>query len=176
MASILGDGMRKVIYKGQEYFFNPYDDMDYKKICFSVNDIKKALLLDFSSYKKDGRVQKVLSQDLEREAQENFDKRESELTDALVDFLNISDDELNIPANGADEPTQGRISTPQRALFALLVKKNYMGFDSKNKLFTAINADLQREGITTKDIKYDTLNKLFDDSLEISKQIFPNKN
>lgn len=176
MVSILGGGMRKVRYKGQEYSFNPYNDIDYKKICFSVNDIKKALLLDFSSYKKNGRVQKILSQDLEHEAQENFDKREVELIEALGDILNISDDKLKIPVNGRDEPTQGRISTPQRALFALLVKKNYMGFDSKNKLFTAINADLQNEGITTKDIKYDTLNKLIDDSLEISKQIFPSKN
>lgn len=73
------------------------------------------------------------------------------------------------------EPKQARIQRHHRALFALLVNKNYKGFDTRNSLFNAINADLKLNGITSDETKFDTYNKLIDNDLFKRLEIFPNK-
>lgn len=73
------------------------------------------------------------------------------------------------------EPKQIRIQRHHKALFALLVKKNYNGFDTRNSLFNAINADLKSNGIIGNEVKFDTYNKLIDDELFKQLEIFPNK-
>lgn len=69
----------------------------------------------------------------------------------------------------------GRISSPQKQLFALLVKKCYPNLDSRNKLFDVINADLKALKIRNNDISADTFYKLIDESNDIIKAIFPPK-
>lgn len=69
----------------------------------------------------------------------------------------------------------GRISSPQKQLFALLVKKCYPKLDSRNKLFDVINADLKESGIRNTNIAADTFYKLIDESNDIIKAIFPPK-
>ena len=69
----------------------------------------------------------------------------------------------------------GRISSPQKQLFALLVKKCYPKLDSRNKLFDVINADLKDSEIRNTDISADTFYKLIDESNDIIKAIFPPK-
>lgn len=69
----------------------------------------------------------------------------------------------------------GRISSPQKQLFALLVKKCYPKLDSRNKLFDVINADLKESGIRNTNIAVDTFYKLIDESNDIIKAIFPPK-
>lgn len=71
-----------------------------------------------------------------------------------------------------------RISQPQRDIFTLLTVKNYPDYQSRNRLFEAINADLRANGITTKDIKYSTLDKLIDENIRTGSPIrspFPPK-
>lgn len=71
-----------------------------------------------------------------------------------------------------------RISQPQRDIFTLLTVKNYPDCQSRNRLFEAINADLRANGITTKDIKYSTLDKLIDENIRTGSPIrspFPPK-
>lgn len=70
---------------------------------------------------------------------------------------------------------KGRISSPQKQLFALLVKKCYGGIKTRNKLFEVINADLKEEGISTNRIRADTFYRLIDESNDITKAIFPPK-
>ena len=70
---------------------------------------------------------------------------------------------------------KGRISSPQKQLFALLVKKCYPKLDSRNKLFDVINADLKESGIRNTNIAADTFYKLIDESNDIIKAIFPPK-
>ncbi|WP_324700074.1 hypothetical protein VA608_05055 [Pasteurella multocida] len=81
--------------------------------------------------------------------------------------------------NTIDSPdaieAKGRISLPQKQLFALLVKKCYSGMDSRNKLFEVINADLKEQGIRNTEIKADTFYKLIDESVDFTKSIFPPK-
>jgi hypothetical protein len=69
----------------------------------------------------------------------------------------------------------GRISSPQKQLFALLVKKCYPKLDSRNKLFDVINADLKESGIRNTNIAADTFYRLIDESNDIIKAIFPPK-
>ena len=61
-----------------------------------------------------------------------------------------------------------RISSPQRAIFSLLVMKCYPNHSTRNELFNAINAELKSNGITTKDLKYTTLDRLIDEDLRIN--------
>lgn len=70
---------------------------------------------------------------------------------------------------------KGRISSPQKQLFALLVKKCYSGIKTRNKLFEVINADLKAEGISTNRIATDTFYRLIDEDSDITKAIFPPK-
>ncbi|HEA3272393.1 hypothetical protein [Pasteurella multocida] len=63
--------MKRVIYKNKEYEMNPYGMPDYENICFKINDIKKALKLDFSTYKNDGVIREV--ECLEREDNNQID-------------------------------------------------------------------------------------------------------
>lgn len=75
-----------------------------------------------------------------------------------------------------NEPTQGRISQPQRDLMTLLVMNCYDERQSRNDLFNAINADLREKGIRTSEIKYSTLDKLIDEEIRINnKSPFPPK-
>ncbi|MCI7718054.1 MAG: SlyX protein [[Pasteurella] aerogenes] len=74
-----------------------------------------------------------------------------------------------------DTGTKERISSQQKQLFALLVKKCYSGMDSRNKLFEVINADLKEQGIRNTEIKADTFYKLIDESADFTKSIFPPK-
>lgn len=69
----------------------------------------------------------------------------------------------------------GRISSPQKQLFALLVKKCYPDISSRNRLFDVINADLKDSEIRNTDISADTFYKLIDESNDIIKAIFPPK-
>lgn len=73
------------------------------------------------------------------------------------------------------EPKQVRIQRHHKALFALLVNNNYKGFDTRNSLFNAINADLKLNGIIGNEVKFDTYKKLIDDDLFKQLEIFPNK-
>ncbi|WGE91810.1 hypothetical protein [Actinobacillus genomosp. 1] len=61
-----------------------------------------------------------------------------------------------------------RISSPQRAIFSLLVMKCYPNHSTRNELFNAINVELKSNGITTKDLKYPTLDRLIDEDLRIN--------
>ncbi len=70
---------------------------------------------------------------------------------------------------------KGRISSPQKQLFALLVKRCYSDIKSRNKLFDVINADLKSLEIRNDDISADTFYKLIDESNDIIKAIFPPK-
>ncbi|MCQ1857024.1 hypothetical protein O3886_00950 [Haemophilus sputorum] len=70
---------------------------------------------------------------------------------------------------------KGRISLPQKQLFALLVKKCYPDINSRKKLFDVINADLKDSEIRNTDISADTFYKLIDESNDIIKAIFPPK-
>ncbi|WP_295648174.1 hypothetical protein [uncultured Haemophilus sp.] len=70
---------------------------------------------------------------------------------------------------------KGRISSPQKQLFALLVKRCYSDIKSRNKLFDVINADLKSLEIRNADISADTFYKLIDESNDIIKAIFPPK-
>lgn len=79
-------------------------------------------------------------------------------------------------ATQGNEPTQGRISQPQRDLLTLLVMNCYGERQSRNDLFNAINADLRAKGIRTREIKYSTFDKLIDDEIRINnKSPFPPK-
>ena len=69
----------------------------------------------------------------------------------------------------------GRISSPQKQLFALLVKKCYPKLDSRNKLFDVIIAYLKESGIRNTNIAADTFYRLIDESNDIIKAIFPPK-
>lgn len=69
----------------------------------------------------------------------------------------------------------GRISSPQKQLFALLVKKCYPDISSRKRLFDVINADLKDSEIRNTDISADTFYKLIDESNDIIKAIFPPK-
>ncbi|THA12707.1 hypothetical protein [Rodentibacter pneumotropicus] len=71
-----------------------------------------------------------------------------------------------------------RISRPQRDIFTLLTVNNYPTCQSRNDLFSRINADLQAKGITTKDIQYSTLDNLIDEDIRLGmpkKSPFPPK-
>ncbi|HDR1186752.1 hypothetical protein [Pasteurella multocida] len=69
-----------------------------------------------------------------------------------------------------------RISTPQRAVFSLLVMKCYSDCSTRNELFSVINAELKEKGIINKDIQYTTLDKLIDEGLRINNlSPFPSK-
>lgn len=70
---------------------------------------------------------------------------------------------------------KSRISSPQKQLFALLVKRCYSDIKSRNKLFDVINADLKSLEIRNVDISADTFYKLIDESNDIIKAIFPPK-
>lgn len=56
--------MKTVLYKGNRYNYNPHHDMDYQRVCFSIEDIKRVLGLDFSMYKKDGVVKKLTQEEI----------------------------------------------------------------------------------------------------------------
>lgn len=89
-------------------------------------------------------------------------KKEIEEKQKIIDSLSLTN-------------PKGRISSPQKQLFALLVKKCYSGIKSRNKLFDVINADLKSLEIRNADISADTFYKLIDESNDIIKAIFPPK-
>nr|DAO06371.1 MAG TPA: hypothetical protein [Caudoviricetes sp.] len=89
-------------------------------------------------------------------------KKEIEEKQKIIDSLSLTNQ-------------SGRISSPQKQLFALLVKKCYPKLDSRNKLFDVINADLKESGIRNTNIAADTFYKLIDESNDIIKAIFPPK-
>ncbi|MGX2956976.1 hypothetical protein ACWIYZ_07770 [Ursidibacter arcticus] len=76
------------------------------------------------------------------------------------------------------EETTQRISQAQRDIFTLLTIKNYPDCQSRHHLFNSINAELKSNGITTKDIKYTTLDRLIDENIRVGSPIrspFPPK-
>lgn len=71
-----------------------------------------------------------------------------------------------------------RISQAQKAIFTLLTLKNYSKCATRNDLFNMINADLKLLGIITKDISYQTLDKMIDEEIRLGnppKSPFPTK-
>lgn len=89
-------------------------------------------------------------------------KKEIEEKQKIIDSLSLTN-------------PKGRISSPQKQLFALLVKRCYSDIKSRNKLFDVINADLKSLEIRNADISADTFYKLIDESNDIIKAIFPPK-
>ena len=89
-------------------------------------------------------------------------KKEIEEKQKIIDSLSLTN-------------SKGRISSPQKQLFALLVKRCYSDIKSRNKLFDVINADLKSLEIRNVDISADTFYKLIDESNDIIKAIFPPK-
>ena len=89
-------------------------------------------------------------------------KKEIEEKQKIIDSLSLTN-------------PKGRISSPQKQLFALLVKRCYSDIKSRNKLFDVINADLKSLEIRNDDISADTFYKLIDESNDIIKAIFPPK-
>ncbi|MDG2914731.1 hypothetical protein P7M47_01880 [Bisgaard Taxon 10/6] len=98
------------------------------------------------------------------ELNQEIEKLKSELEEKqkIIDSLSLTNQ-------------SGRISSPQKQLFALLVKKCYPKLDSRNKLFDVINADLKESGIRNTNIAADTFYKLIDESSDTIKAIFPPK-
>ena len=104
------------------------------------------------------------SSQIDNNGYEEIKKLKSELEEKqkIIDSLSLTNQ-------------SGRISSPQKQLFALLVKKCYPKLDSRNKLFDVINADLKESGIRNTNIAADTFYKLIDESNDIIKAIFPPK-
>lgn len=111
----------------------------------------------------------------ERIVYENRLAAKSQQIDELQARITELENQKQVETQKIAEPKQVRIQKHHRALFALLVKKNYKGFDTRNSLFNAINADLKLNGITSDETKFDTYNKLIDDKLFKRLEIFPNK-
>lgn len=81
--------MKTVLYKGNRYNYNPYRDMDYQRVCFSIEDIKRVLGLDFSMYKKDGVVKKLSQEEIN-----NYTKNDN-ATGSFDEFIDELNTELN---------------------------------------------------------------------------------
>ena len=135
------------------------DNQLYMKHTFSINfsDIKISYD-DLIKLTPSGHP--LRCDDLEQEIKKL--KSELEEKQKIIDSLSLTNQ-------------SGRISSPQKQLFALLVKKCYPKLDSRNKLFDVINADLKESGIRNTNIAADTFYKLIDESNDIIKAIFPPK-
>ena len=81
--------MRTILYKGKRHNYNPYFDEDYQRVCFSIEDIKKVLGLDFSMYKKDGVVKKLSQEEIN-----NYIENDN-ATGSFDEFIDELNTELN---------------------------------------------------------------------------------
>lgn len=81
--------MRTILYKGNRHNYNPHFDEDYQRVCFSIEDIKKVLGLDFSMYKKDGVVKKLSQEEIN-----NYIENDN-TTGSFDEFIDKLNTELN---------------------------------------------------------------------------------
>ncbi|HHT7684665.1 hypothetical protein ABWE97_00110 [Pasteurella multocida] len=195
---------KRFLYKNEEYEFTPYSTEDYENICLTIDDIKKALNLDFSSYKKDGTIKKCTNENVSETQNNDFDisdvlnlhnepMQENPITQQQTDQITeLQKQHTELQAQVAELKKENqslkqaqennnkaqRISQPQKDIFTLLTVKNYPNCQSRNELFLTINADLRANRITTKDIQYSTLDRLIDENIRtgtLMKSPFPPK-
>ncbi|MDG2944257.1 hypothetical protein [Exercitatus varius] len=137
-------------------------------LCFYIKNLTQPLKLDFNSIE-------ISHSDLER----FIGLQEKDEISALQNKIKQLKAELEEKQNVIDSisltESKGRISSPQKQLFALLVKKCYPDLDSRNKVFEVINVDLKEAGIRNTVIKADTFYKLIDETADYTKIIFPPK-
>ncbi|WGE65983.1 hypothetical protein NYR76_03205 [Actinobacillus equuli subsp. equuli] len=135
---------------------------------FFIKSLETPLKLDFDSIE-------ISHNDLERfiDSQEKNDI--SELQNEIKHLKTELAEKQKIIDSLSLTEARGRISSPQKQLFALLVKKCYPDLDSRNKVFEVINADLKEAGIRNTAIKADTFYKLIDETADYTKMIFPPK-
>lgn len=121
-----------------------------------------------------GLAERLVMQQQIAELQAQIKEKDKRIAELEAEKQNTKKAE---PQPTTENKTQ-RISQPQRDIFTLLTVKNYPDCQSRNRLFEAINADLRANGITTKDIKYSTLDKLIDENIRTGSPIrspFPPK-